>query len=104
MHAVYPGFEKPLDYITSRKLVYVPEYYKLINNNQVLKDLKEEAKNKCLVIYDFDGPRNNDKTPTVEKLTLKLLKDKLNDPRFPFGHGYIVAGAIAGILPEEYLD
>lgn len=42
LHAVYSGFDKPLDYITSRKLVYVPEYYKLISNNQVLHDLKKK--------------------------------------------------------------
>ena len=104
MHAVYPGFDKPLDYITSRKLVYVPEYYKLISNNHVLKDLKEEANNKCLVVYDFDGPRKNDKSPSIEKVTLNLLKEKINDPRFPFGHGYIVAASILGYTPSDYIS
>ena len=104
MYAEYPGFG-PLDYISSRKRVYVPEYYELIRDKPILNHLKTQAnKGECLVIYDFDGPRNSDKTPTIKKVSLDLLKDKLNDPRFPFGHGYIVAGAIAGILPEEYLD
>ena len=105
MYAEYPNFDKPLDYIPSRKLVYVPEYYNLIKDTPVLKELQERAKKgECLVIYDFDGPRNSDKTPTIKQVTLDLLKEKLNNGKFPFGHGYIVAGAVAGILPEEYLD
>ena len=104
LHAVFPGFKQPLDYIPSRKLVYVPEYYKLISNHPVLHELKQEAKQKCLVIYDFDGPRNDDTSPTIEKVSLKLLKDKINDPRFPFGHGYIVAAAIAGFKPSNYIS
>jgi hypothetical protein len=104
LYAEYPGIG-PLDYIPSRKQVYVPEYYDLIKDKMILKDLQKRAsKGECLVIYDFDGPRNQDRTPTVKKVTLELLKEKLNDGRFPFGHGYIVAGAVAGILPEEYLD
>lgn len=104
LHAVYPGFKQPLTYIDSRKLVYVPEYYKLIKNNQVLDDIKKEAINKCLVIYDFDGPRNHDKSPSIEKVTLDLLKEKINNPRFPFGHGYIVAASILGYKPKDYMS
>ena len=108
MYAEYPGFG-PLDYITSRKLVYVPEYYNLMisrdTSTNIIQELHNRAvKGECLAIYDFDGPRNPDKTPTIKKLTLELLKEKLNDPRFPFGHGYIVAAAIAGYSPEDYLD
>jgi hypothetical protein len=32
-----------------------------------------------------------------------MLKEKVNDSKLPFGHGYIVAAEFAGILPEEYL-
>lgn len=103
LHAIYPNFSKPLDYITSRKLVYVPEYYDLIKHNSVLKSLQDRAKSgECLVIYDFDGPRLKDKTPSIEKVTPELLIKKLNDPVFPFGHGYIVAAAVAGITPDYY--
>lgn len=104
LYAEYPGFG-PLDYISSRKFVYVPEYYALIKESDTLTDLQQRAtKGETLVIYDFDGPRNPDGTPTVEKVSVELLKDKLNDEQFPFGHGYIVAGAVAGIEPEMYLS
>lgn len=103
MYAEYPGFG-PLTYIPSRKFVYVPEYYDLIKDSETLKQLRQDViKGQSLVIYDFDGPRNPDKTPTVKKITTELLKEKLNDPTFPFGHGYIVAGALAGIVPKDYL-
>ena len=30
--------------------------------------------------------------------------EKLNDPRFPFGHGYIVAASILGYTPSDYIS
>ena len=108
MYAEYPGFG-PLDYIPSRKRVYVPEYYNLMiqrdKSTKIVEDLHKRAlKGECLVFYDFDGPRNPDKTPSIEKISLELLQEKLNDPRFPFGHGYIVAATVAGYKPEDYLN
>ena len=29
-----------------------------------------------------------------------FVKEKLNDPKFPFGHGYIIASIFAGIDPK----
>jgi len=37
-------------------------------------------------------------------VTKEMLKEKLNDPSFPFGHGYVVAAAILGLTPEDYVD
>merc|ERR1712196_260872 len=94
-HAIFPEFDEPLSYIPSRKKVYVPEYYNLIKDSPVLNELKND--NQSYAVYDFDGPRTNDGKPTFEKVTLDLLIEKINDTKFPFGHGYIVAAEIAGI-------
>jgi len=100
-HAKFPDFTEFLTYIPSRKQVYVPEYHNLIKDNPVLTELKTDETT-SYVVYDFDGPRTEDGEPTFEKVTLEMLIDKLNDPRHPFGHGYIVAAAIAGIDIKKY--
>jgi hypothetical protein len=51
---------------------------------------------------DFDGPRNSDVSPAVEKVTVEMLKRKVADERAPFGHGYVVAATALGIEPEAY--
>ena len=55
-----------------------------------------------MVIYDFDGPRAPDGTPLCLPVTVELLKQKINDTTFPFGHGYVVAATALGIPPTEY--
>ena len=105
IHAIFPNYENPLDYIPSRKLIYVPEYFNLIKDSKVLSKLKENLKNGInYVIYDFDGPRTNDGNPDIMEINVENLKNKINDPKYPFGHGYIVAGALLNIIPENYID
>ena len=94
-----------LDYIESRKQVYVPEYYQLIKDNEMTlyyKKMLQEGHN--LAFYDFDGPRTEGHGVTCLELTEDLLKDKINDCSHPFGHGYIVAATIADIMPEKYIN
>jgi len=101
LHSEFGG--KKRDYIESRKDVYIPEYYNLIKNRDALKSWMEKVKKGVnVVVYDFDGPRKSDGSVDVQVVTKELLQEKVNDPKFPFGHGYIVAGILAGILPEEY--
>ena len=105
LYAKFPHISENLGYIESRKQVYVPEYFNLIINNPVLIELKKELSNGTnLVVYDFDGIRNDDGTPTCKKVTLELLREKMLDTRYPFGHGYVVAGALLGINPEAYIN
>jgi hypothetical protein len=33
-----------------------------------------------------------------------MLRAKIADPTYPFGHGYVVAATIAGIPPDMYCD
>jgi hypothetical protein len=96
--------EEKLDYISSRKRVYVPEYYNLIKDRDQLKVYKEFLKNgNDVVVYDFDGPRKPNRDVDCKEVTIELLKEKLNDLQFPYGHGYIVAGLLLDILPEKYI-
>lgn len=55
------------------------------------------------VVYDFDGPRDEDGNPVCVEVTSDVVEEKLNDPRHPFGHGYIVAALIAGLeIPTSH--
>lgn len=102
LHSNYNGVVR--DYIESRKQVYVPEYRELIRNKASLKEWIEKVKNGVnVVVYDFDGPRLENGQVDCQPVTRELLREKINDPKHPFGHGYIVAGLLAGIEPSEYL-
>jgi hypothetical protein len=99
----YPN--EKMDYITARKKIYVPEYYKLIKNREMTLYWKQMVDNGIdVVVYDFDGPRHSDGDVKCVKLTKKLLIKKINNLNFSFGHGYIIAGLLADINPDEYLD
>lgn len=116
--AVYPdiGISNGLTYIDSRKQVYVPYYYNDILTGQPagrerLKHYQELLKQgHNILVLDYDGPKLDPGTddhivftrPCL-KVTVELLKEKINDPRFQFGHGYVVAAAILGITPDEYV-
>lgn len=100
LYGIYPelGFNDPLDYIQSRKKVYLPLYIEAVKDSSAIQDLRKMLEKKSITIYDFDGPRFDDGTPTCLELTESLFYEKLNDPKFPFGHGYIVAVLVAGII------
>jgi len=92
-----------MDYVTSRKEVYCKEYYELIKNRErtlYWKKLLDEGKS--ITIYDFDGPRNEDKGVTCVELSVDMLKEKIEDVKFPFGHCYVVGCALAGIELSEF--
>lgn len=91
-----------LDYIQSRKRIYVPEYFNLIKDSVQLQQYRRLVLNDHdVVVYDFDGPRGDDKSVKCDLISLEYLREKINDVRYPFGHGYIVAAAIAGINPND---
>ena len=52
------------------------------------------------IVYDFDGPR--DEHNNRVRGSVEMLVRKINDDRVPFGHGYVVAAALADIAPEQY--
>ena len=90
-----------MDYIESRKKIYVPVYEYLIKKSNAIQALKQYIREGHSVqILDLDGPD----APKDEQqlVTVKFLKEKINDPNHPFGHGYIVAALLAGITHEQY--
>lgn len=104
LYGLFDGNDKKMDYITSRKEIYVPEYYNLIKDREMTKHWIHELQNqKDLVIYDFDGPRTIDGGVSFIELNLEVLKEKINNPQFPFGHGYIVGATIMGINYKDYI-
>jgi hypothetical protein len=105
LYATWDEGGHKFDYVDSRKAVYVPEYFELIKERRMTHHWKAQlATGQSLVIYDFDGPRSSaDGSPICREVTIDLLREKINDPSFPFGHGYIVAATIAGIEPHMYV-
>ena len=96
LHAIFNGIE--YDYVNSRKFVYIPEYYELIKSTQSLKSLVEQRNSgKDIVVFDFDGPRNENGENTFREVTNEMLMEEVHSTKYPFGHGYVVAAAICGI-------
>jgi hypothetical protein len=90
--------EMKMDYITSRKLVYVPLYHEMIAMTEMAAFWKEKIEGGAsVVVYDFDGPRLEDGEVTCLEVTAELLQEKLHDTRFSFGHRYVVAAHLAGL-------
>ena len=102
LYGIYEN-DKKLDSLTARKEIYVPEYFELIKDKELIQYWKNKLNENNLVIYDFDGPKNENGDVICLELTKELLKEKINDTKHPFGHGYIVAGLINNILPENYI-
>ena len=93
----------PLNYMESRVQVYVPEYHAhMASTDMAAHWLERVQRGENVVVYDFDGPRLPDGTPTYAKVTPDLLREKLYDERHPFGHGYVVAAHLAGIPVASY--
>ena len=87
------------------KEFYVPEYYdNFIKSKQFQAWKKLLEQGTSIVVYDFDGPRKSDSSPDFQELTLDLLKEKIGLTKYPIGHGYILASALVGYNPDEYLE
>ena len=57
---LYAKFDnKELDYIESRKKIYIPEYFDLVKNTESMLKWKKLAEDHDIVVYDFDGPRDD---------------------------------------------
>ena len=100
---------KTLDYVESRKQLYLPLYIESVSNQPRFKKLKRwlnEGKN--LLIIEVDGPIEESldyykqkygvKDDFIEDNTILITKDNikimLNDTKHPFGHGYCLALAL----------
>ena len=96
------------DYVESRKCVYIPCYYNMVKDDEDAMEMvqywQEQLENgRDVVIYDFDGPRNDGEV-ACEKVSKKLLRKKLKDTSSPFGHGYVVAMLIKGYRVKNLVN
>lgn len=93
---------KEYDYITARKELYVPIYYRLLIESPVFAALKGEfeASGKILLM-DVDA-LPMEVAPGGVEINRENLKWLINNPEYPLAHGYIIGGALLGITPEEY--
>lgn len=101
-----------LNYIESRKRIYLPVYIDLVKDQQQFTELKERLeRGENLLIIEVDGPHQesldhykkfykvdddfiDQDTILVTKKNMEIL---LNDPKHPFGHGYCLGMALLGI-------
>lgn len=87
----------------------MPEYWNLIKDIKQFIDLKSNVnKGLNIVVIDQDRPyklRQDDSNysiPEIREVNLELLKEKINDTKYPFGHGYVVAAGLLNIDHTEY--
>lgn len=103
---------QPLDYVQSRKLIYLPLYTRLVQKKDRFHKLRQEwLSGTNLLIIEVDGPHSESLSyyqqtygvpenwiehHSIEcsKVNMEIM---LNDPKHAFGHGYCLALAIQGI-------
>ena len=96
--AKYDG--EMLGYIESRNKAYAPKYYQVVTQTAAFKALKAHVDGgQSVMVLDFDGPKE---APDGHEVNVDYLKAKINDPSTPFGHGFVLAGALLGIDPSMY--
>lgn len=101
--------DEKLDYVSSRKKIYVHEYCRLVKEHPKFKELQERLNNgENLLILEVDGPHQESLDYYKEKYGVSddfiqddtiLINEKninimLNDTKHPFGHGYCLAMAL----------
>jgi hypothetical protein len=98
-----------LDYVESRKRIYVKEYCSLVKEKDKFKELQERLKGgENLLIIEVDGPHQESldyykekygvEDDFIENSTVLINEDSinimLNNEKHPFGHGYCLAMAL----------
>ena len=101
-----------LDYIESRKQIYIPVYCELARKETLYKLLQKKLeKGINLLIIEVDGPHEESldyykkeygvKDDFIENNTMLVteenLKIMLNDKKHAFGHGYCLAAALLNL-------
>ena len=103
----------PLDYIESRKQIYLPVYVHLVQSQPQFKFLLDKIKNGVnILIIEVDGPHQESldyykdkyiiEDDFIERDTMLCTRDNinvmLNDSKHPFGHGYCLGLALMTTL------
>lgn len=86
-----------LGYIEARKRFYVPEYARYVQQTEAFKEMQKLVQGGAKVmVLDFDGPPLA-QYPRGMDVTLENMQRMLDEPAYPFGHGYVLACLLAGI-------
>lgn len=106
-----------LDYIQSRKRLYVKKYVELVKQQRQYCELLGMTRNGVkLNIVEVDGPKDCDyykekygvDDTFISNRTIECNKDNLrimlNDPKHPFGHGYCLAMALMDDMGSDVLE
>ena len=105
LFAKFDDIKGNLDYVESRKKMYVPEYYNLVKDREQVGYYRELLKKgKDVVIFDFDGPRKENGDVDCKLVTLEYLRKKIEETHFPFGHGFVVASLLLNIHFSKYTE
>ena len=110
---------KFLNYVESRRQIYLVLYAKLLSNHPMFLKLQQRSRaGENLLIVEVDGPHQEsmdyymeqykvssdfivDSSVDINKDSIRIL---LNDTRHPFGHGYCLAMAILNKTHEWNTD
>lgn len=103
---------KHLDYVQSRKEIYLPAYFSALRKEEKFKNLKKELeRGRDILVLEVDGPREESLPYYMNKYgvqgsfidhgttlaTKENLDVFLNDTKHPFGHGFCLAAALLNI-------
>lgn len=103
------GSARILDYITSRKKLYLPLYLKIVEKLPLFHELLSEVKaGTDITIVEVDGPHQESLQHYQDKYNVnedfivdhvmlsspENLNIMLHDEKHPFGHGYCLATAL----------
>lgn len=123
----FPWYDKetgkyiPLDYVSSRKKVYIPNYARLVSQTDTFKQLKKlVSEGKKIALADFDTYNYYSKSAMEKKyesyvnkckkdhlvpsatlddfLSIKSIKDVINCPFMPAGHSFVIKALLQGDL------
>lgn len=84
-----------LGYIEARKRIYVPAYARLARRTPAFAALSAMvAAGENVLIVNLDGPPLG-AYPDGREASADTMRDAINDPGHPFGHGYVVAAMLA---------
>lgn len=110
--SIKEGETEPLDYITARKRIYLPEYIRLVKQQRQFHELLERhLQGENLLVIEIDGPHQESLTSYQEQyhvndefiinhtilVTPHNMNIMINDPKHAFGHGYCLAMALLNL-------
>lgn len=82
--------------VEARKRIYATIYATLVVKTIAYAKLRELSLTRPVQLFDHNI------LPEGGIVTVEFLQERINDPNAAFGHGYVLAGLLAGIGPDQY--